>query len=500
MPEGFSYPYGAELWRPWTFDRDNGRQHFLNAQARLKPGVTRAQAQAELDTISQRLAQEFPETNSDHRILLRPTRESLLGNNDRVILLVLVAVGFVLLIACANVANLLLARSVSRQKEFAIRAALGASRVRQLRQLLTENILLSLLGGTLGVLFALWASDFLLTLIPPRMSSLTEKVPIDTAVLGFTLLVSVIIGAAVGLVPAFRTSRLDLQSALKEGGRASGLASRHGLLRGLVVAEIALALVLLTGAALMAQNFYRLQKIDLGFSPENLLSMQIALPEDPYAEPLPRINLVQQALERIQALPGVVSAGVVNIFPLTDGNQLAGIILEGQPEDPEQSIVVNHRLISPGYFAMMKIPLLRGQVFTDQDSGDSQPVVVISQSMARRFWPGQDPIGKRARLAGQGEPSPWLTVVGVVGDVVQPRIGDEAQETWYLPYAQSRETSTVWTVLQFYLGVRTAGETTGVVESVRRAIGQVDATLPVYNVLSLGDVRSNFLRRRAAHS
>ncbi len=484
MPRGFNYPYGSEMWRPRVFDPTNGRSHMLNAQARLKPGVTRQQAQAELDIISQRLEREYPETNRGYTLLLRATRDSLVDNNQTVILLLLVAVGFVLVIACANVANLLLARSVMRQKEFAVRAALGASRFRQLRQLLTESILLSLVGGALGVLFAHWVVRFLVALLPRRMSDIMDEVHIDTTVLVFSLLVAFAVGALVGLVPAFRVSRFNLQELLKEGGRSGAGSSGHRLLSALVVGEIALALVLLTGAGLMVQNLYRLQNSDLGFSTENLVSMQIAFPEATYADPSARIIFVQQALERVRALPGITGAGVINIFPFTDGNRLAGFALEGQPEDPDRAPMVNHRVVSPGYFGMMKVPLVRGRWFTERDSSNSQPVVLVSESMARRYWPGEDPVGKRVRVVPSEAGAPWLTVVGVVGDVVQPRLGDDIEETWYVPYAQSLEPGTSWTVMEIYLAVRTAIDPAVAVDSVKRAIWQVDKTLPVYDVIS----------------
>jgi predicted permease len=351
-----------------------------------------------LAVLSRQLEQEFPETNQAYLIWPRPTRESLIGDDDNAILILFAAVGFVLLIACANVANLLLARSVARHKEFAVRSALGASRARQLRQLVTENILLALLGGGLGALFTLWIRDFLLVLVPNRLNALVDRVGIDAAVLGFTLLLSIGIGAAVALVPAFRSGRLDLHDALKEGNRTGGLGGGRRLLDGLVVAEVALALVLLVGAGLMAQNLYLLQGADLGFDPDNMITMQIALPEDPFAEATPRINLVQRVVEQVQALPDVVGAGAVNIFPLTDGGQLTAFIKEGEPADPEHTKIINHYVASPGYFEMMRIPLLRGRVFSRQDTAGSLPVVILSRNLttghrprrclANRCWRG----------------------------------------------------------------------------------------------------------------
>jgi putative ABC transport system permease protein len=482
MPRGFNYPYHTDLWRLWTFDPTDGRGHFLNAQARLKPGVTLDQARAELASLSRQLEKEYPETNQGYLIWPRPTRESLVGDEPNAILILFAAVGFVLLIAGANVASLLLARSVARHKEFAIRAALGASRGRQLRQLLTENILLALLGGGLGVLFTLWVRDFLLVLVPNRLDALIDRIEINTVVLVFAVLLSVAIGAAVALVPAFRSTRLDLHNALKDAGRTGPLGSGRRVLDALVVAEVALALVLLVGAGLMAQNLYRLQQDDLGFDPHNLIAMQIALPEDPFAQATPRIHLVEQMVQRVRALPDVEGVGITNIFPLTDGGQLTAFIREGDPEDPEHTRIINHYVVSPGYFEMMGIPLLRGRVFTRQDDAGSLPVVILSRNLAQRHWPDQDPIGQRVRRATGDPDAPWLTVVGVVGEVVRPERYAEVSESWYIPHAQSLETSTVWTVLQPNLAVRTATDPGQALSSIRKAIWEVDTRLPVYDV------------------
>ncbi|MGH9863514.1 MAG: ABC transporter permease [Candidatus Acidiferrales bacterium] len=485
LPRGFRYPYDADLWRPWTFDPHNGRQHLLNTQARLKADATRAQAQAELDTLSERLAREFPETNLGYHIRLRPTRDDLVGNNDKTILVLFAGVSFLLLIACVNVANLLLVRAQRRQKEFALRTALGASPWRQAQQLLTENLLLSMTGGTLGVLFASWSRDFLLQLIPSRLGSVLETVEINLAVLGFALLLSAGLSVLVSLLPVLQGMPLDLQGALRDRSGSHSTKSRS--MNVLVVGEIALALVLLTGATLMGHNLYRLQRRDLGFSSENLLTLVVALPESSYALPQPRIQFIQQARERIEALPGVEAAGVVNIFPLTDGNRLAPFIREGELEELERSHLVNHRVTTPGYLEAMKVPLLRGRLITEQDTASEPAVVVISRSLARRYWPEDDPIGKRVRMVASGAESPWMTVIGVVGDVVEPRTGDGVQETWYLPYAQSLETSTAWSVLQPNVVIRTHIEATTLAESVKKALWAVDRAVPVYGVRTVED-------------
>jgi putative ABC transport system permease protein len=496
LPRGFNYPYGAEVWRPWTFDRTDGRRHFLNAQFRLKPGATIEQAQAELDTISSRLASQFPDTNSAYRIVARPTVDVFIADYHRVILVLLVAVGFVLLIACANVANLLLARTGRREKELAIRAAMGASSSRQIRQLLTENILLATAGGALGVLMAYWIRDLLLELIPPRMTSVLEAVPIDTTVLGFTLVAAIFVGALVGLIPGLRAARLDVNETLKEGGRGSGAPGRHRLLNGLVVAEMVLALVLLTGAGLMAQNLYRLRTADPGFNPDGLLSVRLSLSEERLTAAVTRTAVVQEVLDRVRALPIVQDAAATNFFPFKRENQLAAFVLEGRSPDPNQRFVVNHRYITPGFFDTLGLPVVRGRTFTRRDSVDAPGVVVISQRMARRYWPGEDPVGTRVRIDREGDPTPWLTVVGIVGDVEDSILAGDVEETWYLPYAQNAAPSRTWSDTRAILAIRSAEDPAVVMDGVRRAVWEVDPTLPLFEAASARELQAEVLSQQ----
>ncbi|MEW6212453.1 MAG: ABC transporter permease [Acidobacteriota bacterium] len=495
LPRGLSYPYNAEVWMPWTFDRNNGRAHTLNVQARLRRGVSLNQAQAELDAIAGSLASQFPDTNAGYSIRAVPLSDVLIADHDRLILILLVAVGFVLMIACANVASLLLARSAGRQKEFAIRAALGASRARQIRQLLVENILLSLLGGGLGMLLTFWARGWQMSLIPPDVNFVMEEVPLDLTVFAFTLAVSILIGALIAIVPALRLSRLDLQTTLKEGGRAGIGASGSRMLNALVVGEIALALVLLSGAGMMVQNLYLLQNADIGFDAKNLLTLRIAMNETRYAEPQARVNLIRQTLEQIKNVTSIVNVAAANFIPLQTANRTAVFAHEGRPADPNEQLVVNHRVVSPSYFETMKIPLLKGRLFTDADIADSQRVAIISQSMARRYWLDEDPVGRRVRWIS-GNQSITLLVVGVAGDVSEPRLSGEIRETWYIPFSQSVERDINWASMQMAFVIRTSASPTMVLAGVRTAIRKVDPTLPVFDVNTADEIYAETLTQK----
>ena len=476
LPPGFNYPYDNDLWIPMDLGRTSvGLPWALNVQARLKAGTSMEKAQAELDIIAQRLAHLFPDTSQGMNLLAVPTREVLLGDNSNVVLALFVAVGFVLLIVCANVANLLLARSVVRQKELAIRAALGASRLRQVRQLLTESALLASIGGVIGLGLAVWGGEFLVVLIPGRMANVLNDIPIDFSVLGFTAVVALATGMVFGSTPALRASRPDGQTLLKEGGRSSASGS-HRLLGALVVAEIGLALLLLAGAGLMIRNFERLYQANLGYRTEGLATLRVSLSGSEYRNPPSRIHFVQQVEEQLEVLPGIEVAGATSIFPLPPANFIARVVIEGHPQTPNEQLIVNHRLVSPGFFRALGIPLLRGRLLTEADDAESPPVVVISDAMARRYWPGEDPLGKRVRNARQGECAPWVTVVGIVGSVREP---GEIEDTWYLPYPQHAETRQATRVV---FAVRTAANLDDLSKSLRQAVWAVDPTMAVHQI------------------
>jgi len=495
LPRGFSYPYHPEVWLPWTFDPADGRTHTLNVQARLKPGATLPQAEAELQTIAARLEKQYPDTNTGTRIEAERLRDVLLAGQQTVVHVLFAAVGFVLLLASTNVVNLLLARFVGRQREFAIRAALGASLARHVRLLLAENIVLALAGGGAGILLTFWTRPLLMALIPRDLTYVLDEVQVDTTVLAFALLVSLAIGVILALVPALRVRRAEIDSLLKDGGRSARGWGRHQVLRSLVVAQIALALMLLSGAGLLVQNFYRLQHADLGFASENLLALHVAFTDPAFLDTQRRSRIAGQIIERVSALPGISSVAAANYFPLTNGNRSAVFVEEGRPADPGAQLVVNHRLVTPRYFETLKIPLLAGRTFGPLDSQTTEPVVIVSRAMARRYWPAEDAIGKRIRHVRGGTAGPWMTVVGVVGDVREPLLPGRIRETWYLPFAQSDDLDADWDAMGFALAVRTALDPAGAATMVKRMIWQVDGTLPIYDVVTAQQLRDDTFSR-----
>jgi putative ABC transport system permease protein len=492
LPKSFNYPYEADVWIPWSFDRDNGRTHGLNVQARMKPGVRIAQAQAELDALSERLATAYPDTNAGWGQRAKPLRDTLVQDHTQMAMILLVSVAFFVLIACANVGSVLLARSLGRQREFAVRAALGASRRRLALQLFAESVLLALCGGAVGSLLAYWIQGSLRALIPPALGYVTDEVRVDATVLGFALLVSLAVATLVALGPALRATSANPQSLLTEGGRAATSGRAVRLLGALAAVEIALSLVLLAGAGVMATNVSRLGRADLGFEPSDLLSLKTALPEARYAEPARHIAFVQSAVEQLASVPGVTSAAATNYFPLNSENRLASIALEGRETAPDEHFVVNHRIVSPGFFETLGLPLLRGRAVGTEDTPDAQRVVVVNKALADRYWPGEVPIGRRVRIANR-DGAEWLTVVGVVGNVVEPRLSGDIRETWYLPYAQGFENDRSYTSSRVVFAVRTSVDTETIVPALRRAIWQVEGAAPVFDVIATEELRGETL-------
>ncbi len=477
LPPGFNYPYQSEVWFPMTFDRSDGRSHNLNVQARLGPGVDLREFQAELDLVAERLAAEFPDTNTGYGLQAVPTREVLLGDQHTVILALFAAVVFLLLIVGVNVANLLLTSSISRREEFAMRAALGGGRWRQVRQLMTEGLLLAGFGGVLGVLLAVWGAELLGALIPPAMTYVLKQIRIDAAVLVYALLLTALTGIAFSLAPALNLTRSSLAEVMKSGGRSRGASSRsHKLLSGLVVVEIALALTLLSGSAVMIRTFRNLQEAKLGFSTNHLLTMTAVLPENRYPTGERRVGFVREVLERIAALPGVSAAGMTHCFPFPPENNLAVMVVRGRPVVPNEQLIVNHRLVSPGLLEAMEIPLLLGRGITRQDSSSEQPIAVISQSLAERYWPGEDPLGKQVAWVTGGVRQPWMTVVGVAGNVKEP---DEIEDTWYLPYAHHAAAPVAEQVI---FTIRSTVPPLSLVQSLRESVWEVDRILPVFDI------------------
>ncbi len=399
---------------PNTMNR-RGR-HFLHAVARLKPGVTIQQAGAEMTNLANSLGQQYPEANENFTVHLVSMHQQLVGRIRPALLLLLGAVVFVLLIACANVTNLLLARAAARQKEIGIRMALGAKRMRLVRQLLTEGVLLWLVGAVLGIFLALWGTSALLSFNPTDIPRIKDS-GIDTWVLGFTLLVAFISGVLFTLLPALQTTRPDLNEALKEGGRSSTVSAGKFLRNALVIGEVALALVLLIGASLLIKSFQHVISIDPGFKPQNVTTMEMFLSPQVYNTTAQSVNFHRAMMEQVRNTPGVAAAGVINILPLK-GSTSINIDVEGQPPPPPgQELFVSHRIVSADYFNAMGIPLLKGRAFANSDGPDAPQVAIISATLARQVWHDQDPLGKHIEYS-MGKPSK-VEIVGVVGDVRQ---------------------------------------------------------------------------------
>ena len=482
MPAGFTYPNDAEAWvalpfRPTEEPRDN---RYLSVVSRLKAGASLAQAQAEIDTINQRLAQSY-ETNKGWGARLTELRESLVGGLRSSLLILLSAVAFVLLIACANVANLLLARAASRQKEIALRTALGASRGRVVRQLLTESVLLSVVSGIAGFALSIWLIKLLIRITPPNTPRIDE-IGIDLRVFGFTLAVTVLAGLLFGLVPALQTSRPNLNEELKDSGqRGSQTGGRSTVGSLLIVSEIAISFMLLAGAGLLIKSFMHLREINPGFNPDNVLVMRLTSPPGKYAQGEPRAQLYKQLIDSVKATPGVQSAGAILSLPLGGDtfNVWRGVVREGRPMTHEEQSNAQSLTITPDYFQVLQIPLKEGRFFTDQDNLQNTKVVIINEKFARQLFPGESPIGKRFSI-WRDEKFP-REVVGVVGDTRQS-LDKEPGEQMYVPYAQDP----TWGSMS--LVVRTDGEPTALAGSVREAIRSVDKAVPNYNLKTLNDV------------
>lgn len=495
MPEEFQFPNRrVELWTPLalvrsTAGKDNA--HNLNVIARLKPQSTLAQTQAEMSNIAHQI--QAANGNTGWGVKVVGLAEHFVGNIRPAFLMLFGAVVFVLLIACANVVNLLLARAAARQKEIAIRAALGATRMRILRQLLTESTLLSLLGGGVGVLLAYLGLKLLVASLPSQVAIPNiEDIGIDAQALVFTLVVSLLTGILCGLAPSWRLSRPNLNETLKEAVKgSSGMLGGRRVRKMMVVSEVSLALMLLITAGLMIKSFTMLQQVTPGFKAENLLTMELSLPQEKYPEDHQVAAFYRQALEGIAALPGVQSVGAVNHLPLSGETTNVYFTVEGRPiRSSDDEIFTGYRSVSPDYFSAMGIPLKRGRAFDGRDTENSPGVVIINETMAGRFWPGEDPLGKRLKQGDLQSKSPWLTVVGVIGDVRHSALTQEPKPEMYLPYQHEP-------LRTMFLAVRTTGNPTSLTPAARSMILAVDKQQPVSNVRSMEEVISdaNFGRR-----
>ena len=493
----FSRVLNAELefWMPISFTPQqlSREDRSIIVYGRLKQGVSLVQAQAEMDGITRRLEQQYPNTNRGWTAQVNNLQEQSTRPFRPTLVILMAVVVFVLLIACANVVNLVLTSASTRQKEFAVRLALGSGEARLIRQLLIENLLLALLGGAAGLLLAYWTMNFVNAIVRDRVPYL-EKVSIDGRVLGFTLVISLLLGVVVGLVPGLRASRVNLRDALQESGRASSEApSRHRFRNLFVVLEVALAVPLLIGAGLMLRSSLLLQNIDRGIDLRNVLTAQISLPKAKYFTARQTAAFYHQTLQRIQSEPEVQSVSAVNFLPLTNFGDATSFTIEGQTSSaPGQETTASYRVIDPNYFRTLSIPLLRGRYFTDQDDDESRGVVMINQTMARRYWPNTDPIGKRIQSHFPTANVPWrpattntwLTIIGVVGDVKEIGVNEEQPAEIYLPYLQNP--SSLMNVL-----VRSTSDPLRLVPAVRSQVLAVDGNQPIYNIQTMESVFSH---------
>jgi predicted permease len=494
MPRGFQFPdRDPQLWAPVQFTAAqlaNHGNHHLQVVARLKPGVSLKVANANLAAIAKQLEQEHPSENAKVGAYAVPLREELAGKTRPALLVLLGAVCFVLLIACANVANLLLARASGRRREIAMRLTLGASRWRIARQLLTESLLLACLAGAAGLILSTFVTQFLVSLIPEGIAPLSES-GVDSHVLVATLIISVVTGVLFGILPALRVSRLDLVTSLNQGGR-SGIGSGRGLRDALVVSEVALAIVLLAGAALMLRSFEKLLHLDPGFRADRVLVVRTPLPRQKYEAFAPRSAFYSDVLARVAQLPGVTAVGYTTWVPLTNYGGATGITVEGRAQPaPGQIPIPNCRIVSDDYTRALGMKLVDGRAFDQRDGTAAPPVALINQTMARNLWPGENAVGRRFKQGGYEEPSPWITIVGIVGDVHQAGLDSPARPEMYLPYLQQD-----FGFEPEYLVVRTVGDPMRMADAVRQQVWAVDKEQPVAGAMPLEELVDDTLAPR----
>jgi len=506
MPETFLYPSRVEMWVPvgqlsdqpsW---QQRGNHPGLYGVARLKPGATIEQADADMNTIAANLEKQYPDTNTGNRVRLRPLLEIFVSDARRALWVIFAAVAFVLLIACANIANLLLAKATARRKEMAIRTAVGASRWRLARQLLTESILLSLVGGVIGLLLGYWGVQLILYMSPDAIPR-SREIGLDWTVLGFTIGVSFLTGIVFGLLPAIQAGDVDVHETLKESGR--GTSGRQWLRSSLVVVEVATTLVLLIAAGLMIRSFYLLQKVNPGFSHEHLTSFSISLPQKKYTTQEARAQFYDRLLENLRGLPGVESVAAASGLPLGNNGWQTSYVIDGQPEPPRDQVpLLEACLVTPDYFKAMNIPLLRGRTFTDRDNrahlagrdlsklnenqreGAGLNLIVIDEEFAKRHWPNEDPIGKHVRIGGSNPQNPKLEVIGVVGRVKMESLNQNSDRVQgYFPFAQVPQSG--MTVI-----MKGASDPNQLIGAVRAAVKQIDPDQPIYSPRTMDDIRA----------
>ncbi len=493
MPPGFQFgrEFGQaiDLWSPLAFTLNQlqttqWRNERFDVIARLKPNVTLQQAQAEMDTIAANVRRQyFGPGGADPRswgLLLSGLHKLVVSDIRPALLLLMAAVGLVLLIACANVANLLLVRAAARQKEMAIRAALGASRIRVIRQLLIESVLLALVGGGFGLLLAYWGVEALIKLNQANIPR-SHEIGLDNRALAFTFGAALLTGLLFGLLPALYASKTDLHETLKEGGRSGSGGSGRGVRSLFVVSEVAIALVLLIGAGLLIRSFLQLQEVDPGFRPQNLLVMQLSLPDAKYREPQQRDSFFQQALQQINTLPGVESAGLSTSIPMSGVISGSSFWIEGRETPPGQTMPWGNLWFAGStYFQTLEIPLLKGRYFTDRDGLDGPGVAIIDETLGRKYWPDEDPLGKRISIGERDQQGNlrWREIVGVVNHVKHKGLDGESPVQYYVPHRQI-------VIPRVFLVVRTVSEPSSLTSAVRGAVQRIDPELPVFKVTTM---------------
>jgi predicted permease len=499
MPENFRFPDFAQMWTPiaWT-DQDKtirGNHNYM-VVARLRPDADVKQAQAEMNTISSRLEQQYPTDDKGWGAVVLPLHDDLVSDVRPALLVLLGAVGFILLIACVNVTNLSLARIFSRQKEIAIRTAMGASSIRIVRQIVSESMLLALLGGALGLTYAHFGIRLIMNFLAGRLPASIE-VGLDLKVLAFTAVVSILTGVIAGILPAIHLSRGNVNQALKQGlGRTDTDSGGNRTRSILVVVEVSLSLVLLVGAGLMIRSFQILHQVNPGFESRGVLTATPAVSQKTFPQPLQQISFNDQVLERVRALPGVVSAGVIDDIPLGGNGSDQPVAVEGQPVVPmSEQPEVDVRVISSGYVSALRIPVLRGRDFNNTDVAGQRPTTVISASLAKQFWPNEDPIGKHITLTFFGT---VREIVGVVGDVKSDGLDQKRPPaTLYIPVGQlSASTAGRWRSFSMTLVVRSAANPASLVSAVNNAVHEVNPNIPVRDVLTMEELVTNSLSQQ----
>ena len=497
MPAGFQFPHAslpfaqpAEVWIPLAYSSEQVAQrqgpYYLNVLAHLKLGITLSQTRTQMNTLGQMFEKEYRGYRGPNgedggwRITIAPLQEEAVGNSRTALLLLFGAVGLVLLIACANVANLMLVRATAQQKEVAIRAALGASRWRIARPWVIESLLLALLGSGLGLLLALWSIDLLIKLGPAGLPRVQE-IKIDARVVVFTTGLAILTGVLCSLIPALRASNLDLQSALKESRTLGGGRRQYGR-NLLVVGEVALSLMLLIGAGLLVKTFVRLQRVNPGVAADQLLTAQINLPESRYREPAQASAFYRELIERLETLPGVQGASVSTMRPLNGTARNDPFAIEGRPFDSSNLTSAGWQMVDANYFRTLGIPVVQGRDLTAQDTDEKSPILaIINEAMARRFWPNENPIGRRITLGLPRPDNPWVTIVGIAKDLPHRAIDSPPEPDWYLSRALGPQRDR-------YLFVRTAGDPTNLAAAIRSQVSAIDREQPVTNIKAMRDV------------